>query len=269
MLENLDDEDKESISSDSYDISSSEEEYQLVSIIGRKIGQGKTPTRWFANFSNGEERWEKESYFVGLDGVTNPIFEAFEEEHPHDDDIQPPPPQPKKRSNPDPTEKENLTKKPKLKRQLSDASMYLEELNKELLSTSVASSDIQSIDDIQKVKIEAQELTKRDVRSSRIAEKERESKAIVANMKKHQETTEAQANMQSTMQMMGLQMLQKMMKENETEDETQKVEKEMGTLKSELSEVKGEIKSFATTLAGIENTQTQLMVMLNKLSEKM
>lgn len=268
MLENLDDEDKESISSDSYDISSSEEEYQLVNIIGRKIGQGKTPTRWFANFSNGEERWEKESYFVGLDGVTNPIFEAFEEEHPHDDDIQPPP-QHKKRSNLDPIEKEKVTKKPKLKRQLSDASMYLEELNKELLSTSVASSDIQSIDDIQKVKIEAQELTKRDVRSSRIAEKEKESKAIVANMKKHQETTEAQANMQSTMQMMGLQMLQKMMKENETEDEIQKVEKEIGTLKSELDEVKGEIKGFATTLTGIENTQAQLIVLLSQLSNKM
>lgn len=174
------------------------------------------------------------------DGTTNPIFLTFEERHPDEDDVQPP--QPKKRANPDPTEeKEKASKKPKLKRQLSDASMHLEELNKELLSTSVASSDIQSIEDIQKVKTEAQEMTKRDVRSSRIAEKEKESKAIVANMKKHQETTESQANMQSTMQMMGLQMLQKMMKENETEDEIQKVEKEMGTLKTELSEVKDKL----------------------------
>lgn len=87
-------------------------------------------------------------------------------------------------------------------------------------------------------------------------------------MKKHQETTEAQANMQSTMQMMGLQMLQKMMKENETEDEIQKVEKEIGTLKSDLSEVKSEIKNFATALSGIENTQTQLIVLLNQLSNR-
>jgi hypothetical protein len=255
MLEKLDDSDKESLSSDSYDISSSHEEPSLVSITGRKMGQGKTPTRWFATFTDGEGRWERESYFVGLNGVTNPIFESFEEEHPDEDDV--PPPQSKKRSNPDPVEEKETkaTKKPKLKRQLSDASMHLEELNKELLSTSVASSDIQSIEDIQKVKTEAQEMTKRDVRSSRIAEKEKESKAIVANMKKHQETTESQANMQSTMQMMGLQMLQKMMKENETEDEIQKVEKEMGTLKSELSKVKGEIKGFANTLTGIENTQ--------------
>jgi len=267
MLERLDDSDKESLSSDSYDISSSQEETSLASIRGRKIGQGKTPTRWFATFTDGEERWERESYFVGIDGATNPIFEGFEEEHPNEDDVQPP--QTKKRPNSDPVEeKEKATKKPKLKRQLSDASMHLEELNKELLSTSVASSDIQSIEDIQKVKTEAQEMTKRDVRSSRIAEKEKESKAIVANMKKHQETTESQANMQSTMQMMGLQMLQKMMKDNETEDEIQKVEKEMGTLKTELSEVKDEIKGFANTLTGIENTQAQLMASLNKLSEK-
>jgi hypothetical protein len=267
MLGKLDDGDGETLSSDSYDISVTEEESPLVSIAGRKIGQGKIPTRWFACFSDGENRWEKESFFVSLDGTTNAIFESFEEDYPDGDDVQPPSPQPKKRT--DLVEqKERVVKKPKLKRQLSDASTYLEDLNKELLSTSVASSDIKTIDDMQKVKIEAQELTKRDVRSSRIAEKEKESKAIVSSMKRHQETTEAQASMQSTMQMMGVQMLQKMMKENEAEDEIQKVEKEIGTLKSELSEVKGEIHSFATTLSGIENTQAQLIVLLNRLSNQ-
>jgi peptidoglycan hydrolase CwlO-like protein len=98
--------------------------------------------------------------------------------------------------------------------------------------------------------------------SSRIAEKEKESKAIASSLKKHQETSESQATMQSTMQMMGLQMLQKMMKENDIEEDTHKSEKEMTILKTELVEVKHDIKAFADTLQGIQETQSQLLGLL-------
>jgi hypothetical protein len=117
-------------SSDSFETSQSEEG-EVQTLLGRKMGQGGTPTRWLARFSNGEERWERESFFVRFDGSADPIFEAFEASHAFNNDIVPRTLRKREAPPPREDEKERVTKKPTLKRQLSEASLYLLDLQME------------------------------------------------------------------------------------------------------------------------------------------
>lgn len=259
-LENLhsdSEEDSDALSATSYEIPS-DKEYTLTSITGRKAAQGKQLTTWFAHFDDGDERWEPITCFIDDDGTTNELFEKFQEDHPGEGDVKVP--TNNKRTSPS-DEKTNQKKKPKLKRELSDASKYLDDLNKELLSTSVSSSDIQSAEDMIKIKQEAQVLTKKEVRSSRIAEKERESKAIASSLKKHQETVESQATVQSTMQMMAIQMMQKMMKGDDSDEDVTELKKEIVSIKSDF-------KSVNSALASIQATQSQMASILSELAKK-
>lgn len=249
-------EDSDALSATSYDIPS-DKEYTLTSITGRKAAEGKQPTTWFAHFDDGDERWEPITCFIDDDGTTNELFEKFQEDHPGEGDV----PLPTNNKRTSPSEKTNQKKKPKLKRELSDASKYLDDLNKELLSTSVSSSDIQSAEDMIKIKEEAKSLTKKEVRSSRIAEKERESKAIASSLKKHQETVESQATVQSTMQMMALQMMQKMMKEDVSDED-------VSELKKEIVSIKSDFKTVNSALASIQATQSQMASILSELVKK-
>ncbi len=250
-------EDSDALSSTSYEIPS-DKEYRLTSITGRKAAKGKQLTTWFAHFDDGDERWEPITCFIDDDGTTNELFEKFQEDHPGEGDVPLPTANNKRNS---PSEKTNQKKKPKLKRELSDASKYLDDLNKELLSTSVSSSDVQSAEDMIKIKEEAKTLTKKEVRSSRIAEKERESKAIASSLKKHQETVESQATVQSTMQMMALQMMQKMMKEDDSDED-------VSELKKEIISIKSDFKNVNSTLASIQATQSQMASILSELAKK-
>lgn len=194
------------------------------------------------------------------DGTTNELFEKFQEDHPDEGDVKP---VSTKRPNHNDTDGKVIKKKPKLKRELSDASKYLDDLNKDLLSTSVSSSDVQSAQDMIKIKEEAKVLTKKEVRSSRIAEKERESNAIASSLKKHQETAESQATVQSTMQMMALQMMQKMMKEsaNDSDDEVTILKQDMGSMKANL-------KMVSEAVVSIQATQNQIASILSELAKK-
>lgn len=249
------DDSQDPLSISSYDIPS-DKEYTITAITGRKAALGKEPSTWFAHYDDGDKRWEPITCFIDDDGTTNELFEKFQEEHPGDGDVPLPT---NKRSIPI-EEKTPQKKKPKLKRELSDASKYLDDLNKDLLSTSVSSSDVQSAEDMIKIKQEAQALTKKEVRSSRIAEKERESKAIASSLKKHQETVESQATVQSTMQMMALQMMQKMMKEDDADD--------VNGLKKEIYTIKNDFKSVNSALASIQATQSQMASILSELAKK-
>lgn len=68
-----------------------EEEFELLAITGRKKAQGKTPGKWYAVYSDGDERWVPASCFIDLDGASNELFLKFQANHPGDDYIKPQP----------------------------------------------------------------------------------------------------------------------------------------------------------------------------------
>lgn len=78
-----------SSSSSSEENEEEEEEYELLAITGRKKGYGKTPAKWYAVYSDGDERWVPATCFIDLDGTTNEMFLQFQAKHQGDDYIKP------------------------------------------------------------------------------------------------------------------------------------------------------------------------------------
>lgn len=74
-------------SSSSSEEEEEEEEFELVRIAGRKKGTGNIPTKWYAIYSDGDERWVPENCFVDLDGTANALFINFQSDHPNNDDV--------------------------------------------------------------------------------------------------------------------------------------------------------------------------------------
>lgn len=95
--------------------SSSEEEFELMAITARKKGIGNIPTKWYAVYSDGDERWLPQNCFVDIDGTANTLFVKFQEDHPENNDVKLLPKVTKKRSLMDELEEKNgLLKKTKL-----------------------------------------------------------------------------------------------------------------------------------------------------------
>ncbi len=60
------------------------EEFELVAITARKLGN---PTKWYAVFSDGDERWLPENCFIDSDGTVSELFTQFQEDHPKHKDV--------------------------------------------------------------------------------------------------------------------------------------------------------------------------------------
>lgn len=79
-----DDEDEEE-NTDSFD--EENEEFELVAITGRKKGVNQNETKWYAVYSDGDERWVPRNCFVDLDGTTSDLFLKFQANHPGNEDV--------------------------------------------------------------------------------------------------------------------------------------------------------------------------------------
>jgi len=137
--------------------SSISNEIKVVEISDRRYNKQKKRYEWLTQYDDGLQRsWQPRSDFVDDDGKVNDAFSLYEKTHPYDN-----------------TSEKNQKKR---KRNLSDASQSVLDHTKSVASSQISSSSIQSIDDTSSLSDKIGTETKKEIRSSRIFEREKEKK---------------------------------------------------------------------------------------------
>jgi hypothetical protein len=207
------------------------DEVEVLEIKDRRFNFEENRVEWLTLYDDGTEpSWQPKEDFIDSNGVVNEIFEEFEANAENQG-----------ATTNNTSQKSNKTKNP-LKRTLSESSLLIYEHTQNLADSQVGSDEISTQTDLEAYNKKIKSETKKDIRISRISEREKEKNEISKNLKTQIQQQDQQQSFQALIQLQGLKMMQKMMEDDEKPDP--KLVDEVNEMKSDISELKGSLKEI-------------------------
>lgn len=216
-------------------------------ILARRYNNKKSRWEWETH-NEDEILWEPKESFIDEHGEEMEEFREFEDSHPYEDE--------------DTNPGEGLLTQGSMHifnhtRKLASAQVTLH-IIEIFLKQQISSADIKSPQDMLDVSREIKAMSKKETRSSRIAEKEKEKNELANNLKKHQEEQTNSQNFSTLIQLQGLKLLKSFMDEDSGED------KVITELKESYQELNNKHESLETKVVEIQSSLAEIISLLKK-----